>query len=93
MYHIDVQAGPGNTVRYMRRGWDFTMQNVIKWFHEDEDFCAAADAAHPLNFKDPDGLVGNLYMNELDRQCNSCLSRRTKASDAGIYGAGMTANF
>lgn len=64
------------------------MQNVIKWFHEDDEFCAAADAAHPLDFNDPNGLVGNMYMHDLDRTCNSCLSTRQKASDAGIYGIG-----
>lgn len=88
---IPVQSGPGDSVRYMRRGWDFTMQNVIKWFHEDKDFCEAAQAAHPLDFNDPNGLVGNMYMHELDRQCNHCLSERSRASDAGIYGIGAGA--
>ena len=38
IYQIEVQGGPGDTAMYMRRGCDFTLQNVIKWFHADEDF-------------------------------------------------------
>jgi len=85
-----VQAAAGNSVRYLRRGWDFTLQNVIKWAHEDEEYREAADAAHPLDFNDVDGLVGNMYMHLLDKDCNYVLSKRQSSSDAGIYGLGVS---
>ena len=61
---------------------------MIKWAHEDEEYRQAADAAHPLDFGDVNGLVGNMYMNLLDKDCRHVLSERKQASDAGIYGFG-----
>ena len=73
-----VQAGQGGHVKYKRRGWDFTMNNVIKWFHEDAEFRKAADNAHPLKLNDPDSVAGSLYMSLLDRDCKQRLSQRTQ---------------
>lgn len=64
------------------------MANVLRWFHEDEEFRAAADAQHPLNFDNPDALSGSIYMNLIDSDCKNCLSTRERASDAGVYGIG-----
>lgn len=64
------------------------MESVIKWFHEDESFRQAAVDAHPLDFTDPDGVAGSLYMNMLDNDCKKVLSERSDAHGAGIYGMG-----
>ena len=84
-----MQARAGSSIRFVRRGWDFGMPNVIKWLHENEEFRQAPDAAHPLDFTDKEGLMGNPYMILLDRACNHCFSARQKASDAGLYVLGM----
>lgn len=80
-----MQKQKGTSVRFLRRGWDFGLPNVIKWFHEDAQFREAADAAHPPDFQDPDGLFGNPYLHLLDDACNGCFSKRQSASEAGLY--------
>lgn len=84
-----VQAASARTVKFNRRGWDFTMEAVIKWFHEDEAFREAVLAAHPLDFTDADGVAGSLYLNMLNEDCKNVLSKRTDAFGAGIYGMGV----
>ena len=84
-----LQAGPGNVVKYRRRGWDFTMENVLRWFHEDAAFREVTDAAHPLDFKNADSVTGSVYLNELDRACRRRLSSRQASHEAGLYGLGV----
>lgn len=86
-----VQAASGTTVKFKRKGWDFTMECVIRWFHEDENFRQAAAAAHPLDFTDVDGMAGSMYMNLLDKDCMHRLSNRKDAFGAGVYGVGAAA--
>lgn len=86
-HNLSVQV-VHNSVRYRRRGWDFTMQNVLKWFYEDASFRAATEAAE-MDSQDPGNLFGSAYMYMLDRDCKNVLFGRTHPSEAGVYGLGM----
>lgn len=88
---LALQASTNTSVKFKRRGWDFTMEAVLRWFHEDEGFRQAAEAAHPLDFKDRDGMAGSMYLHLLNQDCKRRLSKRKDAYGAGVYGVGMSA--
>lgn len=85
---FNVQRGPGATVVYMRRGWDFGMQYTLQTMHQDETFMDACDSAGSPDATDADDLYSGPYFQLLDRHTGHVWSRRRTCHEAGMYALG-----
>lgn len=89
---LPVQCGPGASVVFQRRGWDFGMQYTLQTMHEDDVFRDACEGAAVPDATDPDDLLSGPYFGSLDEMTGGVWSGRPSAHSAGMYalGAGLS---
>lgn len=88
-----VQGGPGSTVAFRRRGWDFGIEDTLQYLHEGDEFTAACQGSWPPDASDPDDIFSGPYFQTLDAITGKVWSQRASCHTAGMYALGTTQHF
>lgn len=83
-----MQRGPGTSIAFHRRGWDFGMAFTLQSLFEDPDFRDSCEAAGQPNVDDPEDLMHGPYFQSLDSSTGRVWSQRTSSHEAGMYALG-----
>lgn len=87
-----LQAGAGNSVCFLRRGWDYGVHGALQNMFEEEGFLDAVKSAFHVDATNPHDLASGSYFSSVDRLTGCYWSKRQSPNGAGMYSLGEYVN-